>query len=930
MLLERVRRALAPDYEILEEIAGGGMGIVFAARQRRLDRRVAIKILRPEHATAIAVERFLAEGRVLARLAHPNIVPVYDAGEADGLLYYVMEFVEGETLADRLSRGPLPRAEALRLAQDLLNALSAAHALGVVHRDVKPANIFLRDGRALLGDFGIARWREKGEPEYTTPGEMIGTPRYMSPEQRDGLPATARTDVYAAGLVIWEACSGTRWPFYQSPKDADWERLPPALAAPVRRALGLEPEKRWEDAASFAGAIARRPKPRRRILLVGAALAAALVVWAAWPRGPEVPSGGIPLALERIVPQGAVNPAERALVDSAAAYIRDLLTDYPLFYVPPLGQAVRDPRVVRLRGTARIAGGELQLALREEGTPPDGGQAIAARRSGAVGAWQSVADIVAMDLVYQIWRRAESDPSFPLNAIPQSAAGRANFAKGEMFFSLGSWEEARQAYQADSSCLLCVFRLVDIERWFGLPHDTVRLALLKRKSDSFPEQYQPLIYALGAPIPARLDILGKAAATWREFFLASFHYGDELFHRGPLYGRLRADAILPLLNTLLLRPRFYPAREHLAWLLIGEGDRAGARRAVDSLLRRPTVSGLSGALTVLRTLGYYWRFAPDSARQVSAELLRRPEIIRNPDAAAGARLLMTMEAPQGAVELGRMFTEWPGREDAVLPGLLGQLYGYAALGRLDSLRAIGERFARSSADPSYRLLALELEAVLRSFDPDSGASDAGSLREELTSQVRSLAADPALRRRASWALGLMAAASGDQAAFALARNGLRDEPEPAPLGKILDAALLGRKDFRRALGLLLPVPTLDQEGAEYVDPLEDAVVHLLRAEWQGRGEDLSQASRTLRWHEHSQISGHLTGPPQPGEMAWALGTLARWKRAKLLSALGDEGAEWCSVNRGIARLWADGDPPFRARADSARRALAVPACAASP
>jgi hypothetical protein len=253
------------------------MGIVFEARQRRLDRRVAIKILRPELATAVAAERFLAEGRILARLSHPNIVPIYDAGEADGLLYYVMEFVEGESLADRLRRGPLPPAEALRLSQDLLAALGAAHAQGVVHRDVKPANIFLRQGQALLGDFGIARWRQEHDAGLTTPGELIGTPRYMSPEQRDGVPVTMRTDVYAAGLVLWEACTGKRWPAYQAPETADWGRVPAALVPPLRRALALTPEERWSDAGELLQALGQsRRRPRWPLVATGAVLAAGL------------------------------------------------------------------------------------------------------------------------------------------------------------------------------------------------------------------------------------------------------------------------------------------------------------------------------------------------------------------------------------------------------------------------------------------------------------------------------------------------------------------------------------------------------------------------------------------------------------------------------------------------------------------------------
>jgi protein kinase-like protein len=930
MLLERVRRAVAPDYEILAEIAGGGMGLVFAARQARLDRKVAIKILRPEHATAIAVERFLAEGRLLARLAHPNIVPVYDAGEADGLLYYVMEYVEGETLAERLTDGALSHEAAISVARDLLGALGAAHAMGVVHRDVKPANVFLRDGRALLGDFGIARWREEqGEHAFTTPGELIGTPRYMAPEQRDGLPATTRTDVYAAGLVIWETCTGVRWPFYQNPREADWSKLPPALAAPVRKALELEPAARWADARAFAAVMAQRPRRRRTPLVLAATGAAALIAWAVWPRTPQEPERGFPIELGRIALQGEASPAERGLGDSAAVYLRKAL-DFPDFYLPPAGQRLRDPRTLRLAGTAQVSGGRLQLVVEEAGAP-QAGRRIQVSKSGAAGAWQSVVDSLASELVYEVWLRAASDKFFPDEAIPQNPLGRAQLARAEQLFSLGRWDEATVAYHdVQGGCLLCAYRSLDIARWFGEPPDPEQLTLLQASFAKFPSHYQSLIRATALVGRERLDALASAASTYPGFFLASFEYGDELFHRGPLFGRLRAEAVPVFQNVILDRPAFQPGLEHLAWAFIATGDSAGAARELAALQRLPRVSGLSGALTLLRSLGFHWRFLPgDTARHYSETLLGLPEVRQNRDAPAAARLLMSMDAPQGAVELGGMLAHWPGRSDAVRSGLLGRLYGFAALGRLDSVRAMGRRFASQITDPAYALLALELEAALRGFDPDPAVRDAGSLRDALRAQVRQLAADPLLRRRASWALGLLAAENGDTAALALAQSQLRDEPEPAPLRSILEAAVLGRKDARRGLLALPSIPPLDQE-IEYSDPLEDAVVRLLKADWLRREDSLSQASRTLRWHEHTQISGHLNGLPQAGELAWALGTLAQWKRAGLLSEMDDRGAEWCSVNRSVARLWAGGDASFRVRAESAQKALASPACAAAP
>jgi len=252
MLIERLRRALAPHYEVLDQVGEGGMGIVYSGRQVRLNRTVAIKLLRPELATAVAAERFKSEGQILALLDHPSIVPIYDADEKDGLFYYVMKFVEGETLAERLERGPLPPAEARSLAVELLGALGMAHAKDVVHRDVKPANIFLQNGLALLGDFGIARGRDAA---LTATGDSPGTLLYMAPEQMEGLPATPRTDVYAAGLVLWEACIGKRWPRYQSPEQGDWSRIPDSMTGLLQRALALAPEDRFASAVEAGAAL---------------------------------------------------------------------------------------------------------------------------------------------------------------------------------------------------------------------------------------------------------------------------------------------------------------------------------------------------------------------------------------------------------------------------------------------------------------------------------------------------------------------------------------------------------------------------------------------------------------------------------------------------------------------------------------------------
>jgi serine/threonine protein kinase len=169
-LLERLREALEPRYEVEAEVASGGMATVFRARDTSLERVVAVKVLRPDLATATGEARFLREARVLASFSHPNMVSIHDAGEADGLFFYIMDFVEGDTLATRLEQGPLDAYGVLRMGRDLLAALQRIHEAGVVHRDVKPGNVFLVDGRTLLADFGVASVPASGDDVLTREG----------------------------------------------------------------------------------------------------------------------------------------------------------------------------------------------------------------------------------------------------------------------------------------------------------------------------------------------------------------------------------------------------------------------------------------------------------------------------------------------------------------------------------------------------------------------------------------------------------------------------------------------------------------------------------------------------------------------------------------------------------------------------------------
>src|SRR5689334_5986126 len=204
MSLDSLRASLADRYTIERELGQGGMATVYLAEDLKHHRKVAIKVLRPELAAVIGAERFLSEIKTTANLQHPHILSLFDSGQVEGTVFYVMPFVDGESLRDRLAREKqLPIADAVRIAVEVADALQYAHEHGIIHRDIKPENILLHGGHALVADFGIALAASNtGGSRMTETGMSLGTPQYMSPEQAMGeRDLDARTDVYALGCV---------------------------------------------------------------------------------------------------------------------------------------------------------------------------------------------------------------------------------------------------------------------------------------------------------------------------------------------------------------------------------------------------------------------------------------------------------------------------------------------------------------------------------------------------------------------------------------------------------------------------------------------------------------------------------------------------------------------------------------------------------
>ena len=269
-------------YALGEPLGAGGMAQVVEGHDARLDRRVAVKLLPADRIDPVGRERFRREARSSAGFSHPNAVATFDAGEADGYLYLVMEFVDGPSLADRLARdGALDVDEAVRIADSILAALGAAHAAGIVHRDVKPGNVLLdHRGAVKLADFGIARRLDDLSSDLTGTGLFIGTPKYLAPEQAAGEAATAASDLYATAVVLYEMLAGAA-PYggptpmatalaHQTAPIPDLRAarpdVPVAVAAAVRRGMAKDPADRFRTAADMRAALADERLPATTVV----------------------------------------------------------------------------------------------------------------------------------------------------------------------------------------------------------------------------------------------------------------------------------------------------------------------------------------------------------------------------------------------------------------------------------------------------------------------------------------------------------------------------------------------------------------------------------------------------------------------------------------------------------------------------------------
>ena len=908
--VEQLAAALAPEFLLERELGSGGMGTVFLARDVALDRPVAIKVLRPEDASAAAVERFQEEARILARLRHAHIVPVHATGLARGVgtPFYVMDYLVGRTLEQRLGQGTLPEIEAARLCDQLLDALAVAHRHGIVHRDIKPSNVFLEGNGAILTDFGVAKRLDRQDAALTKPGQPVGTPLYSPPEQAAGRGVTPQTDLYALAMVIYEALTGRTW-LLEPPGAPNWDGVGGRLRPVLERALAESPAQRWRDASAFQRAwqsATRGPTVGMRVRWVAIPVVVAAAAWLFWPR--EVASD---LRVEALAVQGS-SPVP-ALGDSLGALVAQRLTGFPDFTVLGPGRSGRTRDVIR--GRITVSGLSLRIAMRLR-------ERQFAVNTTAEG-WRSAGDLLADSLLLFVFSGTALDPEVPVRVLPRDPEGLHAFLRAEKLFAAAHWREAYGAYDAaitvDSTCWLCVWRHNETSRWLGQSDDSAGIHQALAHIGLFPTAYQSLIRVDTLPLFARFDTLDALHRRSPAFLFGEFRYGDELMHRGPLIGRARREAAQYFQAALNLRPDFAPAVEHQLWLALLEEDGPGARAALEALLRISQLQQLTSGVPEMLKAAFAWRFLPPAEAQArtrdAIDAARRKGITALD---VGARYLNGFMAPRGAVWIGRLLEREPryGRS-----ALIAQVFGHVEMGRIDSAVLDLNRLRARYPDPATPVLQLELESVRRLFGIGTNADTGmGPVLTDLTEIAGASNIPVALRQRASWLTEIVTCRLP-----VLAAQRRPETPPggsyPAVLNRLLVACRLAEAGrLTEAVDSTRPLVEMSAWPIRGF-PIYRTMLHLLRTDWLTRAGSGSAAVNELLWAENFDHATLPSGDPQPMEVDWAFRPWARWRRLGLPHSRADR-QELCPIAASVDRVWRGGDAPFAALADSAARVRA--------
>jgi tRNA A-37 threonylcarbamoyl transferase component Bud32/tetratricopeptide (TPR) repeat protein len=635
--LERLRTALRDTYAVERQIGQGGMATVYLALDLKHHRQVAIKVLRPELTATLGTERFLREIQLAAALQHPHIVPVYDSGAADGFLYYVMPFVDGESLRDLLQReGRVPIERAAEIVRDAASGLAYAHKHGVVHRDVKPENIMLSGGHAVVTDFGIARAIDASRAAnagLTGVGMAIGTPAYMSPEQATADSVDARSDQYALACVFYEMVSGKQ-PFSAPTMQALLTQVltgarprlssvvhatPPGLDATVQRGLAQDPAQRFPDIMAFANAVtldssgtaaATRESRRwkRLAIVLPAMVAVAAVVWVIAARPSRiVVSGAEAIA---VVPFTATGTGVESLGEGMVDLISSNLDGVGGIHTvesrqvirawqrrarsgtPTLDDAIAVARSVKaasvLMGSVLATGPTTRMTA--ELYDLSGKQLARAQMDGPTDSVLTLADGLALKVLREIWRSKEPLPSARSSAITSGSmeAIRA-YLDGEKWYRRGQWDSAQVAYEhavrADTAFAIAWYKLATTLGWEGQAGTQTAAhtagANAVKYSASLPPRVRTILVAyemFQRGRPDAVDSMRRYTEQHPEDADAWYLLGEAQYHTRNYHPLPAADLVAPFDRVLALDSTLTAAAIHPMEVALEENDIPLAKR----------------------------------------------------------------------------------------------------------------------------------------------------------------------------------------------------------------------------------------------------------------------------------------------------------------------------------------------------------------
>jgi len=663
-LTARLQRALGDRYRIERELGGGGMSRLFLATEPSLGREVVVKLLPPELASEVSAARFQREIELAARFQHPNIVPVLAGGASDGLLYYVMPFVRGESLRHLLKSGqPIAIATALSIIDEVGDALTYAHREGVVHRDIKPENILLAAGHAMVTDFGVARAVEaaRSGDTLTGVGMAVGSPGYMAPEQLAGSPTDPRTDQYALGIVAYELLSGAP-PFTASTLQglvaAHMTETPPVLShrrqevpahvsTAVSRTLAKIPDDRFPSVDAFrsalkgagaaaTGVVSPRRKVRVPALVAGLLLGAvAVLLYTKRDRAPALDENLIAVA-----PFTILDPSLELWREGLVDVLSRKLDGAGLLRAVPASISVRrfSGRVdaSSVEGPARSTGAGLVVfgTLFAQGADSTRLEATLYN----VSKRQRVSDVQFVDATSQMARLTDSVAVLLLKDLGRSGPllsslgtrslpALKEFLQGEQYYRRSAWDSAAAHYEhaatLDSSFVLPLHRLTLVYGWRGSLTDAEVLARAEQaarqarglsRHDSLLVRAGALASEMVGSQPTALAVSGfrdaqalleEAVRSYPQSQDAAMAYADHVFHFSSHTsfpgGPREIRALFD--RVIAIDSSFTPAYLHPIMLSLAMNDTAGALRyARAHLARNPTDDDAAAAFAVERAL----------------------------------------------------------------------------------------------------------------------------------------------------------------------------------------------------------------------------------------------------------------------------------------------------------------------------------------